>query len=101
MKGTQYIEGGTGDDSNNTGHCANMAAKAPIVGTPKHNNSHMSPPDKTIQTKITVLSPKFKELFVSSLKKVIQQHNDGYDTEDEVPLSQLRKRGTMQKAHGS
>ena len=79
-------------------YSVNMAAKAPTVSTPKRDNSHMSPPDKNIQTKITVLSPKFKELFVSSLRKGIQQQTDGYDTEDEVPLSQLRKKGATRRA---
>ena len=57
----------------------------------KRNNSHMSPPDKNVQTNITILSPEIKDLFINSIRKEIQKKNDGYDTEDEIPLSQLRE----------
>ena len=70
----------------------NMAAA--VAATPgKRDNSHMSPPDKNLQTKVTVLSPKFKEMFLSSMRKEINRHNDGYDTDDDVPLSLLRGKG--------
>ena len=80
-----------------------MAASNPVrpastsTPTTKRNNSHMSPPDKEVQTKVTVLSPKFKELFLNTMRKEILRQNDGYETEDEVPLSQLRRRVTAQK----
>ena len=65
----------------------------PAAATPsKRDNSHMSPPDKNIQTKVTVLSPKFKELFVNSMRMDIHRKNDGYETEDDIPLSQLRRK---------
>ena len=65
-------------------------AAATRTMTPKRDNSHMSPPDKNIQTKMPVLSPKMKDMFAKSLRREILRQTDGYDTEDEVPLSQLR-----------
>ena len=60
--------------------------------TPKRNNSHMSPPDKSVQTKMTILSPTFKDLFVNTMRKEMIKQNDGYDTDDEIPLSWLKKK---------
>ena len=76
----------------NSKEMATAAAKVTTaVATPvKRDNSHMSPPDKNVQTKVTVLSPKFKEMFLSSMRKEMDRQNDGYDTDDEVPLSLLR-----------
>ena len=56
----------------------------------KCNNSHMSPPDQDVQTKVKILSPKLKEMFINSMRREILRNTDGYDTEDEIPLSQLR-----------
>ena len=71
--------------------------KGMAASTPKRDNSHMSPPDKNLQTKVTVLSPKFRDLFVTSMGREIRRQNDGYDTDDEVPLSILRKKSDSQK----
>ena len=74
------------------------SSAATATATPtKRNNSHMSPPDKNVQTKITVLCPKFKDLFINTMRKEMLRQNDGYETEDEVPLSQLRKKVTAQR----
>ena len=76
------------------------AAVPPIAATTpsKRDNSHMSPPDKNIQTKVTVLSPKFKDLFIKTMRKEIQRQADGYDMEDELPLSQLRTKVTANRS---
>ena len=74
---------------NNKGMAA--AATVAAAATPvKRDNSHVSQPDKNVQTKVTVLSLKFKEMFLSSMRKETNKQNDGYDTDDEVPLSFLR-----------
>ena len=49
-----------------------------------------------MQTKVTVLSPKFKDLFINAMQKEIQKQSDGYDTEDDMPLSQLKQKQTRQ-----
>ena len=69
-----------------------MATAAAAATPVKHDNSHTSPSDKNVQTKVTVLSPKFKEIFLSSMRKEKKRKNDGYDTEDDVLLSVLRGR---------
>ena len=62
------------------------AVVAVVAVTPvKRDNSHMSPPDKNVQTKVTILTPKFKEMFLSSMRKEMNRQSDGYDTDDQVP----------------
>ena len=56
----------------------------------KRDNTHISPPKEGTTSKITILSPEYKKMFVKALRKEMEK--DGYDTEDDEPLSQLRKR---------
>ena len=47
---------------------------------------------QSVQTKMTILSPSFKDLLVNTMRKDIMRKNDGYDTDDDVPLSWLRRK---------
>ena len=80
----QKKEQGRSNSRNNKDMAA--AVVAVVAVTPvKRDNSHMSPPDKNVQTKVTILTPKFKEMFLSSMRKEMNMQSDGYDTDDQVP----------------